>query len=88
MAQKAQTTPTAGRVPLCDMRMPCDIFGSDTIYNHLDYTQNLIYALQMALTAEDSKSHTLVMLISSRLDRVQEVLMEDAKANREAAEQQ
>ena len=87
MAQKTQTTPTAGRVNLKDVEFPCDIFGTDSFYNYLSYTQNLFGALIMALTAEDSSSHTLATLIKSRIDRIQEALEEQYKADREAAEQ-
>jgi len=84
MAQKAQTTTTVGRVALQDVKFPCDIFGTDTFYNYLSYTQDLFHALIMALTAEETKTHTLALLISSRIERIQEALDEQYKADREA----
>ncbi|MBV5304434.1 MAG: hypothetical protein JZU70_09595 [Chlorobium sp.] len=72
MTQKAQSTPAA--VALNDVEIPCDIFGSDTFYNYFNYTENLFYALIMALTAEDTKTHTLALLISSRFERIKKVL--------------
>ena len=81
MTQKASLQP-AGKFALRDVELPCDIFGSYDFYNHLDYTMNLFDALIMALTAEESPSHTLALLINSRLEKVQEVLLARGKADR------
>ncbi|MCX6178150.1 MAG: hypothetical protein NT163_02065 [Chlorobiales bacterium] len=61
--------------PLKDIRISEALYASDCgIGDFMNHTDDLLTALLLSLTCEESKLHTLAMLISARFDLLKDAL--------------
>lgn len=74
---KTENTPATQKIAIGDIKIPDALFAGDgetNIWNSIDYTIDLMEALTLGLTTEESKMHTLSILIHTRLELLQEAL--------------